>query len=386
MLDADQFRRQFLYLILLTWVAPPFIGLGFILFVGILTTGQMEALLRAPSEPLYILGWLGFAAWYFPRYIRPVNDWIGARTAEAAQQALHHMRRFPLHFWGIFLLYLALAPGSVILSAEHYTDYVARPIDWFRIQLIALIVSIIVGLPIFFLILDLFGRVLGNIHLGRPQVTITAKIFLIGALVPLLIDTMLVQYYWTRTGFFTTETFFVWLMLEVLAIAGSLIFARSIGQSIAPLNRMLTGPALAGAVNPERLQARSTDELGVLACGYRELLQELAIRNEVLALNNRILHTADRVTGLPPLIDAIVALSQESIGDDIAFLIMHDRESDQLVGVAQSGGNIIRRAISGYPWKSHHSPYGRTATRQPWPWEMSKTIRVSAPGCAGTSR
>jgi signal transduction histidine kinase len=169
-------------------------------------------------------------------------------------------------------------------------------------------------------------------------VTITAKIFLIGALVPLLIDTMLVQYFWTRTGFFTAETFFVWLMLEVLAIAGSLIFARSIGQSIAPLNQMLAGPAAADAVNPARLQARSTDELGVLACGYRDLLQELAIRNEVLSLNNRILHTADRVTGLPQVIDAIVALSQESIGDDMAFLILHDRASGDLVGVAQTGG------------------------------------------------
>ena len=145
------------------------------------------------------------------------------------------MRRFPFYFWTIFLIYLLVAPSTVIISAEIYSDFVAFPVDWFRIHLVALIVSIIVGLPIFFLILDLFGRALGPIKLHKPHITIKAKVFMIGALVPLLIDTMLVQYYWSRTGFFTFETFIVWLALELLAIAGSIIFVRSISQSLHPL-------------------------------------------------------------------------------------------------------------------------------------------------------
>ncbi|MGW8229378.1 MAG: hypothetical protein ACWGOW_10775, partial [Gammaproteobacteria bacterium] len=116
------------------------------------------------------------------------------------------MRRFSLHYWGLFLVYLLLAPASVIISAQIYTDYVAQPVDWFRIHLVALIVSIIVGLPIFFLILDLFGRALRDIEFVRAHITVKTKVFLIGALVPLLIDTMIVQYYWTRTGFFSFET------------------------------------------------------------------------------------------------------------------------------------------------------------------------------------
>jgi signal transduction histidine kinase len=249
------------------------------------------------------------------------------------------MRRFPLYFWSIFLVYLALAPGSVILSAEYYTDYVAEPVDWFRIHLVALIVSIVVGLPIFFLILDLFGRALGNINLTRPQVTIKAKIFLIGALVPLLIDTMLVQYYWTRTGFFTFETFLVWLALELLAIAGSLIFVNSVGQSIAPLHQMIVRDTSLDSLNPSGLLPRSTDELGVLANGYRELLQELETRNELLSINNQILRTADEVAGLPQLIDTVVNRCQQAIGDDMAFLLLRDETGNELVGVAQSGAS-----------------------------------------------
>ena len=73
----------------------------------------------------------------------------------------------------------------MILSAEYSTDFIAQPVDWFRIHLVALIVSIIVGLPNFFLILDLFGRTLGEIQLTQAHVTIKTKVFLIGALVPL---------------------------------------------------------------------------------------------------------------------------------------------------------------------------------------------------------
>ncbi len=275
MLKAETFRRDFLRLTLATWLLPPVIGFGFILFIKILTPQQALSVLLSPLESVYIVGWLAFAVWYFPRNISPVLNWLDSPSEGTATRALDSMRRFPLYFWSIFLIYLALAPSSVIISAEHYSDYVAEPVDWFRIHLVALIVSIIVGLPIFFKILDLFGRALGELDLTRPQVTIKMKIFLIGALVPLLIDTMLVQYFWTRTGFFTFETFLVWLVLELLAIAGSLIFVNSIGQSIAPLHRMIEGEVSLDEIRPDELLPMSTDELGVLTHGYRELLQEL---------------------------------------------------------------------------------------------------------------
>lgn len=275
MITPEVFRRHFLRLILAAWLLPPVIGLGFILFIKVLTPQQMLGILLTPTEPFYIVGWLVFSVWYFPRYIRPVSDYVSSAAETSPGLALERMQRFPLYFWSIFLIYLALAPSSVILSAEFYTDYIAQPVDWFRIHLVALIVSIIVGLPIFFLILDLFGRALGNLELVRPHVSIRTKIFLVGALVPLLIDTMLVQYYWTRTGFFTFETFLVWLVLELLAIAGSLVFVRSFAQSLAPLNRMIEGEASVDSINPSELLPLSTDELGVLASGYRKLLVEL---------------------------------------------------------------------------------------------------------------
>jgi signal transduction histidine kinase len=369
MLKAEKFQRDFLYLILLTWLLPPVIGLGFILFIKVLTPQQLLGILFTPTEPLYILGWLVFAAWYFPRHIKPVGDWLASPDEESATRALDSMRHFPLYFWSIFLVYLALAPGSVILSAEYYTDYIAKPIDWFRIHLVALIVSIIVGLPIFFLILDLFGRALGNINITRPQVTIKAKIFLIGALVPLLIDTMLVQYYWTRTGFFTFETFLVWLVLELLAIAGSLIFVNSVAQSIAPLHQMIAGDTSTDRINSADLRPRSTDELGVLANGYRKLLQELETRNELLSINNQILRSADEVVGLPQLIDTVISLCKQSIGDDMAFLILKDEVHNDLVGVAQSG--------AGYDPAGHFRISPQEPSLANWVFQNETVVSIS---------
>jgi signal transduction histidine kinase len=175
----------------------------------------------------------------------------------------------------VFLVYLLIAPVTVIYSAETFSDFVARPVDWFRINLVALIVSIIVGLPIFFLLQDLFGKITTFLPITKPHITLKTKVFLIGALVPLLIDTMLVQYYWTRTGYFTQETFAIWLFLELLAIAGSLVFVHSVAQSLRPLEHAIQEPMTQLEQDYALMTPQSTDELGILTLKYQEMLQNL---------------------------------------------------------------------------------------------------------------
>jgi len=271
-LSTEIFNRRFRLFILLTWNLPPVVGLGFLMFINMFTPEQMLRILTTPLEPAFILASIIAAHFYFRHYIRPVREYLEQPEASRAGRALERMRRFPLHYWTAFILYLLLAPASVIIAAELYAGFTATAIDWFRIHLVALIVSIIVGLPIFFLILDLFGRALRGAELARPHLTIRSKVFLIGALVPLLIDTMLVQYFWTRTGYFTGETFAMWLMLEFLAIGGSLIFLRSFGQSLAPL-RVVIQKGISGVEAGESIpSALSTDELGVLTDDFRKLM------------------------------------------------------------------------------------------------------------------
>ncbi|MCK5649711.1 MAG: PAS domain S-box protein, partial [Gammaproteobacteria bacterium] len=336
-ISAHSFKTRFRNLIILAWTIPPVMGLSFLLYIRIFTADQVLGILMTPLENIFIVGTLLSAIWYFNRYIQPVVQFIETGDRQFTEQAVKIMQRFPVYFWSIFLIYLLAAPSTVIVSAEWNTDYSALPIDWFRIHLVALIVSIIVGLPIFFLILDLFGEVVGLIGLDKPHITIRAKVFMIGALVPLLIDTMLVQYYWTRTGFFGFETFIVWLILELIAIAGSIIFARSFSLSIQPLQNWAGLDHSLNERDIEILRPQSTDELGVLATNYQKLIENWRINNEILEINNQILRSSGSAASLVEVVDDILKVCDEAIGDDMVFLILPDESCDELMVVAQTG-------------------------------------------------
>lgn len=333
------FLRRFLFLIAMTWNIPPVFGLGLLMYIGMFTSEQMLTILSTPLEPLFIILSMAFAIGYFWRFAQPVCAFLRNRSPGNTSAAVGRIRRFPLDFWLVFLVYLIVAPSTVIGSAELYAGFQPQAFDWFRIHLVALIVSIIVGLPIFFMVLDLFGEVLSGVALDKPHVTIKLKVFLIGALVPLLVDTMLVQYYWTRTGYFSAETFEVWLLLELLAIAGSLIFVRSFGQSLHPLQEVIGLHDAFARMDLTQLASRSTDELGVLAEDFRKLLEDLQVRNSMLEINNRVLRLSGSGTNLEQAVEMILDTCRSAVGGDIIFMIMHDTERNELVGVAQTGAD-----------------------------------------------
>jgi len=332
-----QFKRRFLILILSTWTIPAVFGLSYLVYIQMFTLQQMLSIMSHPLEPLYVILSTIFTLWYFNRYAQPLIAHLTDPESIPTETLLQHVRRFPLDYWAIFIIYLLIAPVTVIYSAELYTDFVAQPIDWLRINLVALIVSIIVGLPLFFLILDLFGKALSDVPLPRPHVTIKAKVFLIGALVPLLIDTMLVQYFWTRTGFFSVETFIIWLSLEMLAIVGSLIFVRSFGQSLAPLQKAIELSSSTDQSTVALLSPQSTDELGVLVTKYRSLLEEHNTYIETLRISNQILRDTGESSSLKEVFSVILRLCQQSVGGDTIFLLLKDKQKNELVAVTQTG-------------------------------------------------
>jgi len=274
-LTGKSFLKRLRILTLITWTFPPVVGLSFLIYLNIFSPQQILEILITPLEPLFNVIWILLATWLLPNTMRPVADFIDNPASVSEERVFLLIRRFSMYYLVAFILYLITAPTSIMFSALHYSNYIATPVDWFRIHLVALIVSILVGLPFYFLVLDLFGLVASRLQLQRPHMTLKTKVFLIGALVPLLIDTMLIQYYWTRTGFFSSETFVVWVALELLAIGGSIFFVRSIGQSLSPLQSLIKKEDGMVAEQMTNLVPRSTDELGVIANDYRNLLEEL---------------------------------------------------------------------------------------------------------------
>jgi len=324
---------------MLSWLLPPLVGFSFLIYLQLLSTQQVLGILAAPWEPAFIAVWLVVALGYFYRFQKPLNRYLCNPAPSASQQEefVARIRQFPLHFWGLFLLYLLTAPGSVILSAEAATDYVASAHDWFRIHLVALVVSIIVGLPIFFRMMDLCGEVIGLVPLERPIVSLKTRIFLLGALMPLLVDTMLVQYFWSRTGYFTFETFILWFALELLAIAGTLIYLRSIQQSYYPLENLLKANQDVRAKRSSAyLLPHSTDEMGILAARYRGMLNNIHAYNQVLKIHAHLLGQ-QRTPPISTVLEPILESCQVALSADKVFLLLHDPHEAELVAVAQTG-------------------------------------------------
>jgi len=341
-LTRAEFLREFRILIILAWTMPPVFGLSFLVYIEMFTVAQMAAVLGSLPQPGFDVLSLVLAVWFFQRCVSSVANYVGAENFQQqeklADAALVQVRNFPRHFWGIFLAYLFIAPVTVIYSAEWYSDFVAQPVDWFRINLVALTVSIIVGLPIFFKLFDLFGRALQPMRLERPVITIRTRVFLIAALVPLLVDTTLVQYYWTRTGYFTSETFVVWLALQALALVGAQIFMRSFGQALQPLE-VAAGEAGALLTRKPVLQARSTDELGVLTGQYQNLLEHLYLQGKILEVGNQVLRSVNTASSIGESYDNLVKICAQALDADVAYLLLRGKSPRELLIVSVTGSD-----------------------------------------------
>lgn len=318
---------------------PPILGLSVIVYTKIFSSDQMLKIMSTPLEPLFISATLVFALWYFNQLVKPVYAYLKDPKFFSQDRINDFLQSFPLHFWAHFLIYLLIAVVVTITSAELYTDFAAEPVDWFRINLVAIIVSILVGLPVFFCIFDLFGKALGPIQLSRPVITIKTRVFLIGALIPLLIDTMLVQYYWSRTGYFSTETFIIWIFLEVLAIAGAIIFVRSFAQSLSPFESLLSITQGSADLPASLIVPASTDELGKLSQDIRGLLEEQQVHHERLAMSNQLLKAFQSNDEMSNLLAAIIEKSRARTGSDICFLGFIDEQDEYLSIVIYTGAD-----------------------------------------------
>ncbi|MFO7593108.1 MAG: EAL domain-containing protein [Pseudomonadota bacterium] len=360
-MSANKFLQQFLALVLLGWVLPPAFGMVFIALADILSFAEIQAIMSSLPMMIFVLGSTAFAGFYFYRFARPVIRYLVSGHDLSQPAALKQVKSFPLHFWGLFLLTLLLAPNAVMLSGQWLFSIQLDAIEWFRIHLVALTVSILVGLPLFFLAIDLFGRALSGVILGKAHITIRIKVFLIGALVPLLIGTVLVQYYWARTGFFSLETFFVWLLLELIAIAGSLLFMRSFGQSLAPLTSLLQQQVQPCQLDLKKLSSQSTDELGVLTNEYRRLLEhhyrvEERLRKSEQDLNNILYNMQDTYfrTDTDGILIYITAMAEQSLGyttrellgTPLADYYVDPEERNALFRALKKNNGVVRNVIT----------------------------------------
>lgn len=290
-ISAKSFQYRFFGLIFIAGVLPPAVGNFFLGFLELSTALDADAAMSTRQFRLYAIGQLIFLLSYFYfLFARPIARFVAAPDENSREKTERLIHRFPVDFWLLFIATRLIGPVVFFTSLNSISGFVATDEEWVRIFLLAITVAIIVSLPIFFLILDSLGRLAPLLSFDRALITIRTKVFLIGALIPLMIDTLLVLYFSGRTGFFNSETVFVWFMLEALAIAGTLFFMKSFNQSLEPLKSISTTQPLLNDEHQqylETLQPQSNDELGVIAKGYAQL-QEYQHDAEIRLIESEI--------------------------------------------------------------------------------------------------
>lgn len=347
-------------LVLLAWVIPPLAGMAFIVFLDILALGEILRVFSSWQMLLFIAFTIGFAAAYLYRYIQPLRLHLREPSSHSQQRAMQAMRYFPLHYWGLFLLTLLAAPNVVMWLANYQFGISLGTDAWLHIHLVALTVSILIGLPLFFLLLDLFGRSVPGQISGRPHLALRTKVFVIACLIPLLVSTVLVQYYWVRSHYFTLETLVVWVLLLLIVLAGAVLLMRSFSQSLAPLQSLLAQNVEPCQLNLAKLTSQSNDELGILANEYRRLLEhhirvEGRLRDSEKALNNILFNMQDtyfrtdregRFIYITPMVEQSLGFPpDEMLGKNFNDFLLAEQAGKSLLQVLEKNNGVVRNHV-----------------------------------------
>jgi len=105
---------------------------------------------------------------------------------------------------------------------------------------------LVAAFPMFFYLTDLLGRFLAPQGVMVVVAPVWLKVMVLGLFTPFMIDTILLLYYFDRTGFIKVETLVMWSLLILTAAAGTLFAYRSFRQGLLSLKRPLGGVGGAG--------------------------------------------------------------------------------------------------------------------------------------------
>lgn len=289
---------QFRILVILTWLSSPMLGLLFLGYSHILSPEALGALIGSPLTLLFIVATSLIAGVYFHRLASSIEQYLQQPGGSDEASVASRLRSFPYEFWIGYLLCAMAFPALALFVLYQDEILTALPSDWLRYFWSLFSVSLLVGLPVFFRLIDLFGHVAKKLPEAGIQVSVAVKVIAIGIVYPLLVATLIMQYFWAQSGRFNTESFMLWVLLALLIIISGLIFLRSFKQSLAPLRQVIDGPDAIDAQMLTRLVARSTDELGLLAGrlhDYHQIRSQtlVALENSKTELNNILQNMQD---------------------------------------------------------------------------------------------
>jgi diguanylate cyclase (GGDEF)-like protein/PAS domain S-box-containing protein len=348
-LSDKQLQKSIYIAALLALFLPPFIG------------GTLMGIVGYHPLPEFYFTFFSYTGLYvacvtllvlpqLPRVYRYIVNLAHMERKKAELKARYVFIRFPWFLLVTITIYSIFGALSVDFSMESlgYRYYTLQ--DHLHNQFGIIPVVLITTFPIFFYFVDRLGRYLSPRGLSVIAVPLWLKLLMLGIVTPILINSLLISYYFNRTGYIGFTTLILWFSLLGIAIGSTWFAWRSLRQSTMPLEQYLASKYdecnedVRGYPVP-----LSLDEFGVLTSRFGSFIRK---QNE---LNGNLIRT-----------------------ESLANAVIND--AGALVVVLNNEGRIVRfnRAcehISGYSFEEVENKF-------PWdtvlPPESANLIREQA--------
>lgn len=267
-----------------TWVTlalPPLTGIFMLSFVGVFPFPEVFYPFTDYALIVVIIATIiGIKLTQY--FIQCINQ-LANKVKQAGANNIH-LKRLPLYYFSILFSYFAIGLVSTLysLSTLHGFDY---QLQKYIVSFLGVIPGgLITALPIFFYLTDALGQYLAPRGIHVSVAPIKLKLVVLGLFIPVFIDTLLIMYFYDRTGYFSYETIGIWLFLILIAAIGTLMAWKSFKQSLSPfVNALEQGHKKHSDIN---ITPQSLDELGLLSKQWHDLWGRVLDYEKVLSTSN----------------------------------------------------------------------------------------------------
>lgn len=285
--DKKDFNRRMWIATWVTLVLPPITGIFMLSFVGVFPFPEVFYPFFDYAA-IVIFCSIAVGVQINRKLISNIEQLIN--SPDDPNNYKKRLKRLPLYYFSILFVYFALGLVATLysLSSLHGFDY---KLEKYFISFLGVIPGgLITALPIFFYITDTLGSYLSPRGIHITVAPIKLKLIVLGLFVPVLIDTLLIMYFYDRTGYFSIDTIGIWAFLIVIAATGTLMAWRSFQQSMSPF---------VNALNVNKIQnysevsiiPQSLDELGLLSYRWQSLWKQVIKYEKQLATANELLRS-----------------------------------------------------------------------------------------------
>lgn len=273
-LSDKQLQKSIYTAALLALFLPPFIG------------GTLMGIVGYHPLPEFYLTFFSYTGLYvacvtllvlpqLPRVYRYIVNLANMERKQAELKARYIFIRLPWFLLITITVYSIFGALSVDFSMESlgYRYYTLQ--DHLHNQFGIIPVVLITTFPIFFYFVDRLGRYLSPRGLNVIAVPLWLKLLMLGIVTPLLINSLLISYFFNRTGHFEFKTLVLWFSLLGIAVGSTWFAWRSLRQSMMPLEQFL-----ASKYDEHNENARdypvplSLDEFGVLTSRFGSFIRK----------------------------------------------------------------------------------------------------------------